>query len=569
MPWKGGAAVKILSGILVLIFCLCVVCTPVLAASTATQVQTAGTVGEDGSVQLSVSVQLHLDEPVSGLSFPVPREAEAILLNGAQAYTQPGEGVTLVQLPNLLAGDTGFSVSYRLPKAVTTQEKSEKLLLTVPLLSGFLYPIEVLELTVTLPGDVPERPVFSSGYHQQGIESAMLITWKGNQVSILTTQALKDHETLQMTLQVPEAMFPRLQLGETGMNGWQATALVLAVLAAVYYLLCLLPAVPKRVRCFGPPDGITAGDVGTCLTGCGTDLTMLVFTWAQLGYIRMELSHNKKVTLVKCMDMGNERSRYEGKIFSALFHDRDAVAGSSYHYARMCRKVAGTSPLLRELFKSSSGNPRIFSAICAASGALSGVGMALAATENVALQVLLAIVLGLFCGAAGWFIQAGGRCLPLRDKSPLVLALVLLSLWTLAGLVLGQPVSGLLMALLQFACGIAAAYGGQRSERGKRCLAELQALRRFMVTTPASELQRMLDGNPNYFYELAPYALAMGVDRQFARKFGHDPLPEASFLVAGALREVSASQVASQMRRACDILNELQKRLPYERLRGR
>lgn len=560
---------KILSRIFALVFCLCVVCTPVLAASTATQVQSASTVGADGSVQLSVNVHLHLDAPVNGLSFPVPKEAEAVLLNGAQAYTYPGEGVSLVQLPNLLAGDTSFSVSYRLPKAVTTQEKSEKLLLTVPLLSGFRLPIESLQLTVTLPGDVPERPVFSSGYHQTAIEGAMLITWKGSQISILTTQVLKDHETLQMTLQVPETMFPQLRLTQAPMNGWQAAALVLAILAAVYYLICLLPAAHKRVRCFSAPEGITAGDVGTCLTGCGTDLSMLVFTWAQLGYIRMELSHNKKVTLVKRMDMGNERSRYEGKIFSALFHDRDVVAGSSYHYARMCRKVAGASPLLRELFKRSSGNPKIFRAICAASGALSGVGMAVAATENAALQVLLGILLAAFCGAAAWFIQAGGRCLPLRDKGPLVLTLVLSGIWILAGLLLGQLMPGVWMALFQFLCGIAAAYGGRRSERGKRCLAELQALRRFMLTTPGSELQRMLDANPNYFYELAPYALAMGIDRQFARKFGHDPLPEASFLVAGALREVTAQQVANQMRRSCDILNELQKRLPYERLRGR
>ncbi len=560
---------KILSRIFALVFCLCVVCTPVLAASTATQVQSAGTVGADGSVQLSVNVHLHLDAPVNGLSFPVPKEAEAVLLNGAQAYTYPGEGVSLVQLPNLLAGDTSFSVSYRLPKAVTTQEKSEKLLLTVPLLSGFRLPIESLQLTVTLPGDVPERPVFSSGYHQTAIEGAMLITWKGSQKSILTTQVLKDHETLQMTLQVPETMFPQLRLTQAPMNGWQAAALVLAILAAVYYLICLLPAAHKRVRCFSAPEGITAGDVGTCLTGCGTDLSMLVFTWAQLGYIRMELSHNKKVTLVKRMDMGNERSRYEGKIFSALFHDRDVVAGSSYHYARMCRKVTGASPLLRELFKRSSGNPKIFRAICAASGALSGVGMAVAATENAALQVLLGILLAAFCGAAAWFIQAGGRCLPLRDKGPLVLTLVLSGIWILAGLLLGQLMPGVWMALFQFLCGIAAAYGGRRSERGKRCLAELQALRRFMLTTPGSELQRMLDANPNYFYELAPYALAMGIDRQFARKFGHDPLPEASFLVAGALREVTAQQVANQMRRSCDILNELQKRLPYERLRGR
>ncbi len=558
---------------LVLILCLGLLCLPVSAATGATDVQCNATVLADGSAQVSTTVRLHLDEPQENLQFPIPAQAENVLLNGAQVRTRISGSVANVQLGNFVAGDSGFTVSYTLPRVVDLQTDAnggdEKLMLTLPLLSGFFAPVETMELTVILPADVPGRPGFVSGYHQQGIESNMQITWKDNTISAKTTAELKDHETLQLTMQVQEEMFPQLSLHQPPVSGWEAAAIVLAVIAVLYYLICLLPSIPRRIRCFSAPEGISAGEVGTCLTGSGVDLTMLVFSWAQLGYIRIQLTHKDKVTLVRRMDMGNERSDYEVRIFKALFQGRQQVAGSSYHYARMCRKVAASSPLHRQLFKASSGNPRIFRALAAVSGALWGVSMAMAVTDAVALQALLGVVLVPLCGILAYGIQAGGCGLLLRDRQPLLLSLACCGVWLVLGLFMGVFVQTLGVVAFQMLCGIAVAYGGQRTERGRRCLAQLRSLRRFMTGTSAAELQRMLKANPNYFYELAPYALAMGVDRQFARKFGAMVLPDCSFLVTISHRELTAPHLMSMMRRTAKSLNALQKRLPYENLTKR
>ncbi len=558
---------------LALVLCLGLLCLPVSAATGATNVQCNATVLADGSAQVSITVRLHLDEPQENLQFPIPAQAENVLLNGAQVRTRISGTIANVQLGNFVSGDSGFTVSYSLPRVVELQtdedEENEKLMLVLPVLSGFFAPIETMELSVILPAAVPNRPGFSSGYHQQGIESDMQITWQDNTISAETTGELKDHETLQLALQVTPEMFPQLSLHQPPVNGWEASAIVLAVLAVLYYLICLLPSVPRRIRCFSAPEGISAGEVGTCLTGSGVDLTLLVFSWAQLGYIRIELTHKDKVTLVRRMDMGNERSDYEVRIFKALFQGRQQVAGSSYHYARMCRKVAASSPLHRQLFKASSGNPKVFRGMAAASGALWGVSMAISVTELVALQALLGVVLVPLCGILAYSIQAGGCSLPLRERQPLYWSLAACGAWLTLGLLMGVFAQTLGVVAFQFLCGVAAAYGGQRTERGRRCLAQLRSLRKFMVATAASELQRMLQANPNYFYELAPYALAMGVDRQFARKFSSTVLPDCSFLVTSSHRELTAPHLMSMMRRAARSLNALQKRLPYENLRKR
>ncbi len=538
------------------------------AASRVTDIQSNTTFATDGSAQVSLTVHLHLTGETDSLHFPVPAQARHILLNGGSAQTLPGEDTLLVQLPRLQAGSYSFAISYQLPLAVHRDEKTEVLSVELPLLSGFSLPIDAMAFTVTLPEPITSSAAFVSGYYQESIETRLTSATAGNTISGTVDQSLKDHETLLMTLPVEDTMFPDLSLTGPLLSGWEAAVLVFTALAILYYLLCLLPVAPRKVRCFTAPEGISAGEVGTCLTGCGADLTMMVFSWAQLGYLRIELS-DKRVSLVKSMDMGNERSEFEVRVFNTLFKGRTVVAGTSYHYARTCRNVAASSSMLRQIFKPTSGNPRIFRILVGIAGTASGVCLAMEVGQTTGAQVMLSMLFALLCGFFSYCIQAGGKCLPLRDKSPLVVSLLCSAAWLLLGLFTGQFAAAMGMMLFQSICGFAAAYGGQRSERGKRCLAELLSLRRFMVSTPAGELQRMLQVNPNYFFELAPYALAMGVDKKFAKKFGREHLLECSFLSTGSEREMTAAQVAQLMRQAADTLNALQKRLPYERLRGK
>ena len=66
---------------------------------------------------------------------------------------------------------------------------------------------------------------------------------------------------------------------------------------------------------------------------------MMVFTWAQLGYLLIQTDSGGKVLLHKRMDMGNERSLFENKIFALLFGSRQAVDATGYPYAKLSRKV--------------------------------------------------------------------------------------------------------------------------------------------------------------------------------------------------------------------------------------
>lgn len=525
---------------------------PVSAASSASSVQTDVSVLSDGSCTVELTLQLTLEQ--EGCTFPIPAAATDVLLNGAPAQTQ-ADGEDLLLLLNLGAGEHSITIRYRLPCVVTRQEAQGVTVLE--LLGGFDCPIDQFSFRVTLPGNISPAPTFTSGYYQDNISSNLLYTVDGSSLQGQTTAGLKDHETLTVTLSADWTAFSQMDQHRPLLSGWSWAILGTFLLAALYYCITLMPRLTRRTRCFGPPDGVTAGELGTCLTACGTDLTMLVISWAQMGYLLIEIDGEDHVVLRKRMDMGNERNQLEMRCFQDLFHRRTRVDGTGRHFAAIYRKMASKSALLRQLYLPSSGNPLLFHALATVPALIFGVQLGLEAASGAG-GVLLALCCSLLLAVLSYFIRAGGKCLPLRNKGPLLLGVGCGIMWLIPGVLAGHTLMSALLLALQFLSGIAVAYGGKRSEMGVRCLAQIRGMRHHLRKAPANELQQLMRQNPDYFYEMAPYALALGLDRRFARRFGKEPLPETSYLDVGDSRPMTAREWAAELRYAADILNKAQ-----------
>ena len=556
---------KRLGAMLLIPFLILFLFTPALAADSAQHIESNATMASDGSCRVQLRLRLQLDQPVQALTLPLPASARDIFVNHQPVTGQKEAQRVVVQLPSLSVGVHDLQVEYTLQGLVNLKTGE----LTLPLLSGFALPIQEMEFSLMLPGNITGKPQFTSGYHQQLIQNQIATSISGNTLTGKLQTALKDHETLVLTMDVDPALFTQAKQPLIHIERWSLVIWGCVLVAIGYFLLTLLPRYPRIRRCSSPPEGISAGEVGTCLTGCGTDLTLLVLTWAQLGYLTLQPDARGRVLLHKRMSMGNERSAAENRWFLQLFGAKTTIDGTGMHYAQLCRKVAAKAPLLQLMFARRSGNRWVFRALCCLAGLLGGVRLGLELANNTGGQVVLAMLLGGGMALLSYWIQSGGKCLPLRDKTPLLIALGCGAAWLLLGLLTHHLGTTLCMVLFQFLAGICAAYGGKRSELGKRSMANLLGLRSHMVGTKAFDLQQLMRKNPNYFYELAPYALAMGVDRKFARHFGKEPLPEDSYLDLGHHHGLTAAQWAAQLRRTVDLLNKRQKRLPLERLIGK
>ena len=391
----------LLACIVILAGCLCI---PVSAESAASSVNLMCTVNSDGDCLATMTVNLRLEAAVEKLYFPLPLNAKNITLNGSPVSTSRGSAATLVDISKLsrdYVGELALRFEYTLPEAVQitkinegTKSQAWVLQLSIPLLSGFDYPVESLTFTITMPpGKMTHRPTLTSIYRQTSIESDIPFQVAGSQIIGSTKTVMNDHEGVTLTMIVPEEMFPTVSTYVREGNPELPYIIAFAVLAFVYWILTLRTWPIIRTQTTTPPEGITAGELGCRLTLCGGDLTMMVFSWAQLGYLYISISEEGRVLLHKRMDMGNERSQFENNIYKMLFGARRVVDATGYTYAKLVRKVQKIVPQERSMYRRKSGNVRIFRGLACVSQVLCGVCVAMNMTGVLPLAILLAIIL--------------------------------------------------------------------------------------------------------------------------------------------------------------------------------
>lgn len=558
---EGGLWMKFLSKIWILLLCVSLLWLPA-AASGVQSAQSNATVSEDGSCYVTIRFQLALEQ-AQKIKFPLPLNAQNVRLNGSlKTPTVQGDRMILT-LSELGAGVHTVEVSFTLSNVIT--EKNGVLNVEVPLLTGVDLPVENFSFTVTFPGELKDQPGFSSGYYGLDIASKLQVQVRGGTVSGSAVQGLLGQETLVLQYKGDYTMFPQFSARQPLLSLWEQVMAALILVGALYYLLALLPSFPHKVRSFSPPEGVAAGDVGTCLTGCGMDLTMMVFSWAQLGYLSIYMDRRNRVWLEKRMEMGSERSEFENRAFQKLFSGRQSVDGGGLHYALLYRKLAKKSPLLRQIYRSRSGNPQIVRGLAVAVGACGGVVLSGGVYTAGAGTVLLGLAMAALCGVLSYFIQSGGRCVSLGNKWPVWLGTLCGGILILAGFLCGNVLLALGLVAYEMLAGIAAAVGGRRSEVGRQYVAQIRGLRTHLTRGSIFDMQQCLEKNPAYFFDLMPYALALGVEKRFARRFGKIKLAECEYLVTEQ-RNLTPIQWADLLRQVADRLDRRQRRLRYEKI---
>ena len=553
---------------------------PVSAESAASKVDLLCTVNSDGDVLVSATVLLRLEAAYDDFFYPLPPNAKDIKMNGSPVKvtkTSAAAHVDISKITRGYTGDASIRFEYTIPDAVrlvkvesdTKADTKSKyqLQLNLPMLSGFPYPVESLGFTVTLPGsNFTSKPTFTSIYRQNSIEADLKWEVRGSQIIGSSVNAMNDREGVDMIMSdLPTAMFPGVSTYVREGNPELVPMIVFAALALLYWLLFLgtLPLVPTASAT--PPAGITAGEMGCHLTLSGADLTGMVFSWAQMGYLLIYMDGNGRVLLHKRMDMGNERSGFENKVFRALFGSRRVVDGTGLAYAQLSQKVASATPGGRDLYRKNNGNVKIFRLLACVSQILCGVCVAMNMTAIRALGILMAVILGIFGAVSGWLIQSAAYRTHLRGKQPVLIGLVLIAVWILLGLLSGQVWIPLGCSVGELVLGYFAAYGGRRSDLGRYDGTVVLGFRRYLKRLPNAEVSRILSNDPDYFFNTAPYALALGVIKPFARSFSRRQMDQCPYLITRVHGKRTATEWAQLMIQAADMLDARAKSMELEK----
>jgi hypothetical protein len=438
-------------------------------------------------------------------------------------------------------------------------------MMEVPLLSGFEYPVNAMSFSVTMPGEITGKPGFTSSYLQTGVESRISTVIGGQLINGSSLQGFQDREKLALVMEVSEDMFPGKMLIERTGNPEIVPMSIFAGLALLYWFIFMRTWPVFRQDRTIPIEGITAGDLGCRLTAAGVDLTMMVFTWAQLGYLRIRVDRQGRVILEKRMDMGNERPEFELRTFRTLFAKTELVDATGAKYAKFCRQVAQTIDGVKEMYTKRAGNSAIFRCLGCGISIFCGICFAMNLSKVSIVQTMLSILLGIFGAVSAWGIQGGMYKVHVRGKIPMYVGSVFGAVWIVLGIVSGQWIMGLAVVAGQYLIGLLAAYGGRRSEMGMYNAGQILGLRHHLKKLDEKKLERLLENNPDYFFDMLPYAIALGVDTKFAKAFGNIPLPHCHYLLVSRNEKRTAAQWALMVRKIADQMDKRQRKLELEK----
>ena len=89
-------------------------------------------------------------------------------------------------------------------------------------------------------------------------------------------------------------------------------------------------------------------------------------------------------------------------------------------------------------------------------------------------------------------------------------------------------------------------------------------------TLPQADINRLLLTDPDYFFNMAPFALSLGVIHPFARSFGSRKFDQCPYLVTRVHGKRTAAEWAELLADTADLMDERFRRMEIQRLtRGR
>ena len=144
--------------------------------------------------------------------------------------------------------------------------------------------------------------------------------------------------------------------------------------------------------------------------------------------------------------------------------------------------------------------------------------------------------------------------------------MILSAVWLLIGLLAGEIGIALALTLSQLLCGLMASFGGIRTPQGRLVQGQVVGLRRYLKTIPADQRKQICQHEPEFFHNMAPFALALGVDKAFAKRFGKQPMEDCPYITTGIGGTLRANQWMAVMRQVLKGMNSHPEQSRLERI---
>ncbi len=334
--------------------------------------------------------------------------------------------------------------------------------------------------------------------------------------------------------------------------------LLYGILIGIPLLMCLLwllfgrdPQVIKTVE-FYPPEGMTPAEIGYVIDGAidNKDIVSMITYYASKGYLSIseyEAMKTSKFMVKKLKDIDPSEKRFAKTFFNAIFESGDKIKldelpedfGDLYWATR--DQLKGWYTGEKSLFTKNSR-------ICRGAGVVlmfvppvvSILLSALLSLEFLTLIGLIPLLILLMAGLLMVMITFDRRDSMKKGKRTalFVIGTVLIALGILiaAGLTAYQLKSEILALLIIASTIVTYAFVllmKSRTKQSAQLQGKILGFKDFIEAAELEKLKMLVEENPEYFYDIMPYAYVMGLSDKWAKNFENIPTNPPSWYHGG------------------------------------
>ncbi|MCR5792347.1 MAG: DUF2207 domain-containing protein [Lachnospiraceae bacterium] len=283
---------------------------------------------------------------------------------------------------------------------------------------------------------------------------------------------------------------------------------------------------------FYPPENFTSAEVGVVMDESTDDVDMasLIPYWAAKGYITIAEDDKKSITLHKVKELPEDAPDYQLTLYDAFFKKDTCVLkrlGSRFaeRYTQAKSELGSEFTDDKEL---STGSGKAF-----LMGLLVSLSYFVILSSNTRLKFFDDYILGLFGAGALLVISIVHITMygNMRYRKKRIIFYLIavglglityLNVWLCSGSQYNYFYSQKFMSILFLVAFGATALSGRiitETDYKIELLGKLFGLREFIRVAEKPRLEMLINENPDYYYEILPYAMVFGMADEWAKRF--------------------------------------------------
>lgn len=460
-----------------------------------------------------------LDDVTLDILFPI-REMEALSDQAVSIeHTSAGSQIRFGEESLFLEGKQtyAFRYQYEIRPWISKYRDMDAFFASV-IEKNLGFPVDKVSVDVEFPKKIDDEPLFNKS------EEDIVYDFDGQKLHFETTRPLQ-YENISFSLTLPHDYFSYIN------HDYQMVSFafsIAGVLLTIFIYLRVGKAYPlvKTVE-FTAPDDFSSAEVAYVYKGYlnASDVTSLIIMWASQGYLKIEELGKENMLLTKRKELETPNIE-EKRVFDALFSKKDEVETKSLknHFHGRVSYAQENIPSRFEGEKSIfEKRSRIFQGFFVILIVLMHLASVYTASYRVYPEAIqtMPYMIGAFVALSIQVIAAGtygNKSFPRYSLFKYVSIFVggFLLEWLVV------PETTVIFYLSYLLYGIALYYWAnfyRRSRYGMDKYGQILGLADFIKKVEKPRLEKLLDENPSYFYDVMPYAQVLGLSKAWANKF--------------------------------------------------